>query len=107
MKKKIFSKIHGIELNSINILISGFDKLKNGQYKPYNLDLYNDVKNRWDLIAVYNTDSHSSLCVGTIGNQISCSKIPGDEEELAHVLKTKKIEQFQNTKVLSNFMKRF
>ena len=105
-ENKIFSQIHGIEMNSINILLTGYKRAKNNFYVPVQIDLYNHVRDKWNLKEVYNTDSHSPLCVGTIGNYLEIDQIPEDEEELISVLKTHKIYQFQNTKLLAKFLKR-
>ena len=105
-EEKIFPHIHGIEMNSINILLTGYKRQKNEFFKPVKIDLYNEVRDKWNLKEVFNTDSHLPFCVGTIGNYLEIDEVPEDEEWLVSVLKTHKINQFQNTKLLAKFLKK-
>ncbi len=95
----IFPYIHGIEMNSINILLSGFKKI-GPFYQSTHYALYEEIKNKWNLKPLYNTDSHSSTTIGLIANEIKSVKIPPDEEELALLLKEKDIYQYQNIDLL-------
>ena len=105
--EKIFPHIHGIEMNSINILLSGHKKDPEGRFHPRDLPLYKRVQKKWNLRPMFNTDSHNSLVAGSIANNIKTTHIPDDEEELVSVLKKNIPLEFQHSNILKDILNRF
>ncbi len=105
-EEEIFSKIHGIEMNSINILLSGWEKNDMGLLTSREYNLYHCIKEKWNLLPLYNTDSHSPLTIGTIANNIPSNYIPKDEKELVELLKTTSVQEFQDTKTLTKILRK-
>lgn len=102
----VFPYLHGIEMNSINILMNGY-RIVDSMYMSKYFSLYNEIKNKWNLKPIYNTDSHSPTTVGLIANEIICDRLPEDEEELALLLKENTIYEYQNFELLKKIFGRW
>jgi hypothetical protein len=96
----ILPYIHGLEMNSLNILEGQFAK-DNRKYVPLRAQLYEELRQERSLVPLYNSDAHLEAAVGCLANEISCSGTPADEAELAGLLKSSSPEEFQNEKRLS------
>ncbi len=99
--REILSLIHGIEMNSINILLAGYlfeeDFLS---VKSRYWFLYEEVLREYNLIPLFNSDAHQLESVGSVANEIEVEEIPGDEEELARLLKNSYPSQYQDIGIL-------
>jgi hypothetical protein len=97
--ERILARIHGIEMNSVNIL-QGREWKAGTRYIPRNAHLYEEARERFDLIPVFNSDSHSELTVGAIANRIQADRRPRSGSELAALLKGTHPEEHQNELLL-------
>ncbi len=99
--RDILSMIHGIEMNSINILLAGymFDEDFSSMKSRYWF-LYEEVLTEYNLVPLFNTDAHQREVIGSIANEIELPYLPEDEKELAFFLKTSCPIQYQNIEIL-------
>lgn len=101
--RKILARIDGIEMNSANIL--KYNEIrKNGVYKPRNYRTYEQAFDEFQLIPMYNTDTHMQLSVGAFASRLKTDTMPQDEAELAKLLKRSHPEEYQNPLLLHEFL---
>jgi predicted metal-dependent phosphoesterase TrpH len=97
--ERILTRIHGIEMNSINIL-QGRAWKAGIRYIPRNAHLYEEARERYNLIPMFNSDSHSERTVGAIANRVTTQRLPRNGSELAALLKRVRPEEHQNEQLL-------
>ncbi|MFP4630321.1 MAG: PHP domain-containing protein [Desulfohalobiaceae bacterium] len=101
--EEILPYIHGLEMSSVNILNGQYQQVQ-GKFKPKLLSAYQALRSKYDLLPIYNTDAHLKQAVGSIANYISCPGLPQDESELADILKSAEIREYQNSKLLGELL---
>ncbi len=96
----IFKQVDGIEMNSVNILRGGWERdgerFLSGKHR-----LYQEARQRFGLVGLYDTDAHHVRSVGTIANLLEGETPPGSEAELAALLKSARPMEHQNPKALA------
>jgi hypothetical protein len=102
----IFKQVDGIEMNSVNILRGGWERdgerFLSGKHR-----LYQEARQRFGLVGLYNTDSHHAFSVGTIANLLEGETLPEGEAELAALLKGSRPVEHQNPKALAACLEKF
>ncbi len=102
--KKILPYIHGLEMNSLNILNKQYQELQ-GKFKPKRQQVYEHTCSQYGLKKVYNSDAHARQALGSIANHLD---YPGpaarDEKTLARLLKSKSIQEYQNNTQLQSLL---
>ncbi len=100
----LVSRMHGIEMNSLNIL-RGQYVLEKNRYKPTTEFLYRETSERFNLRQVYNSDAHDISAVGALANELPCSSPPGSEAELAALLKEQAPGEYQDPELLGSLLR--
>lgn len=101
--EKILPYIHGLEMNSVNILNGQYQESQ-GKFKPRLQAAYQALRNKYDLLPIYNSDAHLKQAVGSIANYLSCPAPPTHEAELASLLKSIETREYQNYKLLQDLL---
>ena len=96
----ILPYIHGLEMNSLNILEGQFAK-DNRKYVHQRRRLYQELQEECSLVPLYNSDAHLEAAVGCLANEIECPAPPSSEAELASLLKSSRPREYQNQGRLS------
>jgi hypothetical protein len=99
--QSILARIHGIEMNSINIL-HGRAWKAGVRYIPRNAHLYMEALERFGLVPLYNSDSHSDRTVGAIANRLETERLPRSASDLASLLKRRHPSEHQNEPLLDD-----
>jgi len=99
--KELAPYVHGLEMNSINILRGQFQR-ENARYRPVTEDLYRKTRDRFGLKELFNSDAHDTAAVGSLANEITCSRPPASETELASLLKQTTAREYQDPALLQN-----
>ncbi|MFP4314797.1 MAG: PHP domain-containing protein [Desulfovibrionales bacterium] len=97
----VLAAVDGIEMSSINILHNNVRREKN-RYVARNATLYQQAREEYGLIPLYNTDSHTEGSVGALANRVD-GQIPATGSELAALLKRAHPEEYQNQDLLKRF----
>jgi predicted metal-dependent phosphoesterase TrpH len=97
--ERILARIHGIEMNSINIL-QGRAWKAGVRYIPRNAHLYEEARERFDLVPLFNSDSHSERTIGAVANRVVTGRLPRTGSELASLLKSVHPMEHQNEQLL-------
>ena len=97
--KELAPYVHGLEMNSINILRGQFQR-ENERYRPLREALYLETRDRFGLQELFNSDAHDTAAVGSLANEIPCSRPPASETELASLLKQSVAREYQDPALL-------
>ncbi|MFO8031713.1 MAG: PHP domain-containing protein [Desulfohalobiaceae bacterium] len=101
--EKILPHIHGLEMNSVNILNGQYQESQ-GKFKPRLQAAYQELRSKFDLLPLYNSDAHLEQAVGSIANYLSYPAPPADEAKLASLLKSTESREYQNYKLLQELL---
>lgn len=102
--ERILPYIHGLEMNSVNILNGQYQEAQ-GKFKPKLQAAYQDLRSKYNLHPVYNSDAHLEQALGSIANYIHCPWPPKDEADLARLLKSTEARESQNNKLLQGLLR--
>lgn len=100
----ILSVVDGIEMNSVNILRNNALRVNNS-LAPRNRKRYERARHRFELIPLYNTDTHRATSVGCIANSLDVDELPASCMALAELLRKNEPRQWQNTTLLEQHLK--
>lgn len=100
---QVLAEVDGLEMSSVNIL-AGQCHRREGRYLPDPLQEYEQAREDFKLIPVYNTDAHMELAVGSIANRLPSGSPPVDETGLAALLKASLPQEHQNRKLLGKIL---
>ncbi|MCF8086228.1 MAG: PHP domain-containing protein [Desulfohalobiaceae bacterium] len=95
--------IHGLEMNSVNILRGQF-QVRKGRYAPEAGASYRRTRDRFGLQGLFNSDAHDPAAVGSIANEIPCPRPPASEAELASLLKGSTPGEYQDPALLRDLL---
>lgn len=101
--EEIAHHVHGLEMNSINILRGQF-RVKKGRYAPKARAHYQYTRDRFGLQELFNSDAHEPEAVGSIANEIPCRRHPASEAELASLLKRSTPREHQDPELLQDLL---
>lgn len=101
--EEIVPFVHGLEMNSINILRGQF-QVKRGRYAPKARASYQRARDRFGLQELFNSDAHDPAAVGSIANEIPCTRPPASEAELASLLKRSTPQEYQDPVLLQDLL---
>jgi histidinol phosphatase-like PHP family hydrolase len=100
--KTILRQVDGIEMNSLNILRSG--PSRNGAYRPATWRLYEEAREAYGLVPMFNSDAHAEEAVGAVANVIDLAAPPASEGELARALKAARPREAQDAAALGRLL---
>ncbi len=101
----LLREMDGVEINSVNILRAGCVQ-QNGRLASEVEPLYLQTQEEWDLVPLYNTDSHHPDSVGTIANRLDVQELPKDPAALAILLRDAAPREHQNVSMLRAWLGR-
>lgn len=102
----VMRNVHGIEMNSINIFKKDPVRTPSGYY-PGNAACYQEACEQFQLIPVYNTDTHHPYSVGGIASRLEADALPEDEAALAALLRRTPAREVQNIPVIQRFLQAY
>jgi hypothetical protein len=102
--ESVLSRVQGIEMNSINIL-RGKLRQEGERFLPEDNHLYIQAQEKFGLVPLFNTDSHSEKTVGIIASLIDGSP-PRGGSALASMLKKSRPAEYQDEQLLHYTMAR-
>ena len=101
--EEIIPFVHGLEMNSINIL-RGQYQIKKSRYVPKARASYQRTRDRLGLQELFNTDAHEAAAVGSLANEIQSSRPPASEAELVSLLKRSSPQEYQDPDLLEDLL---
>lgn len=101
--QRILQVVEGIEMNSVNILKSGPEEL-DGRFEPDNRDKYLQARQKYNLLPLYNTDTHAKDSVAALANELPCDVPPTDAKGLIRLLRSGAGKQWQDPARIERFL---